>query len=80
MVDKKLRLIGLIFPECEVEMASTVSSIDEYSRTFEMLTGKQLADPMPEYISDENIRELNLMANRIENSINSLCNCKTKKL
>lgn len=78
-MDVKLRTIASIFPECDVEMANVVSSIDEYSREFEMLTGRQLGDPMPEHIRDSTIIELNSIANRIESSINSLCECMNKR-
>lgn len=74
-MDRKLKTLASINPECDNEMISVVSSIDEYSRTFEMMTGRQLGDPMPEYISDNTIRELNMIANRIESSTKLLCEC-----
>ncbi len=78
-MDRKLKTLASINPECDSEMVNVVSSIDEYSRTFEMMTGRQLGDPMPEYISDNTIRELNMIANRIESSTKSLCECMNKK-
>lgn len=78
MTDNKLRTIESIFPECHTEMASVVFSIDEYSRTFEMMTGRQLGDPMPGHISDNTIIELNLITNHIEIAINSLHKCITR--
>ena len=77
--NKKLKTLASIFPECSVEMASVVSGIDEYSRTFEMFTGRQLEDPIPERISDNTIMELNTIADRIEDAINSLCTCVDNK-
>ena len=77
--DIKLRTIASIFPECDVEMANVASSIDEYSRAFEMLTGRQLGDPMPEHIRESTIIELNSIANRIESSTNLLCECMNKR-
>ncbi len=71
----KLKTVTSIFPECNDKMVSVIFSIDEYSRTFEMMTGRQLGDPMPEHISDNVIRELNLIANHIESSIISLHKC-----
>lgn len=71
----KLKTVTSIFPECNDKMVSVIFSIDEYSRTFEMMTGRQLGDPMPEHISDNVIRELNLITNRIESSIISLNKC-----
>ena len=77
--DRKLKTLASINPECDSEMVSVVSSIDEYSRTFEMMTGRQLGDPMPENISDNTKRELNMIANRIESSTKSLCECMRNK-
>lgn len=79
VINAKLKTIADIFPECNTEMTSVASSIDEYSRTFEMMTGRQLGDPIPEHISDNTIRELNAIADRIENAINSLYKCMTNK-
>lgn len=44
-----------------------------------MMIGRQLGDPMPEHISDNTIRELNMIANRIESSTKSLCECMKNK-
>jgi hypothetical protein len=75
----RLKTIESIFPEYSTEMISVASSIDEYSRTFEMMTGRQFGDPTPERISDNTIIELNTIANRIEDAVNSLYRCMNDK-
>ena len=77
--NRELRTIASIFPECSIEMTSVASSIDEYSRTFEWLTGRRLIDPIPEHISDSTIGELNTIADYIEKSLDAFCKCRNDK-